>query len=141
MMNTKDDFADVKIAFPAKIKNLVVKQHIAVKEALKQMGLGSEKILFVIDDSFKLVGTLSDGDIRRWILKEGNLKNSIKEIYNKVPITVSREHDISSAKQIMIDEKIEALPVVDENRHLVDVLIWSEIFSNDLKPKKETLNA
>jgi len=54
-----------------------------IKEAMRQMSTIGEKELFVINRENKLFGSLSDGDIRRWILKEGSLGERVDKICNK----------------------------------------------------------
>ena len=52
----------------------------SVKDAMKQMGKVGEKILFIVGSNNVLQGSLTDGDIRRWILAEGN----ILEVFDKI---------------------------------------------------------
>ena len=44
--------------------------------------------LVVVDEEFKLLGTLSDGDLRKAILSKNNLSDSISKIYNSSPIVI-----------------------------------------------------
>lgn len=101
---------------------------------MQQMDLAAEKILIVIDQDRHLVGTLSDGDIRRFILKNSGLKGKIKECYNKYPVFFSDGDDYAKAKQLMIQKKIETIPVVDKDHKLIDLLIWSHLFIIQWQP-------
>ena len=109
------------------IKKYLIADSITVKEALKQMGEVGEKILFVVGTNGALLGTVTDGDIRRWILKEGNLTAKVKEIYNKSPRSVRGNYEIHYVKHLMLKEKIESLPVIDDEGQLIDVLLWNNI--------------
>lgn len=60
----------------------------SIIESIKRMDIASKKILIVIDDSRKLLGVITNGDIRRWILKNGDLKETVTHIMNKSPIFV-----------------------------------------------------
>ena len=51
----------------------------SLKDALKKMSIEGKKCLIVIDDKKKFLGTLSDGDIRKALLKGKNLKTLIKD--------------------------------------------------------------
>lgn len=121
------------------IELLLVKDDVVIKEALKRMGEAGEKILFVVDGDHKLLGTITDGDIRRWILGEGSLLANVGQLYNRSPKYVKIGYDISLARKVMIDEKIEALPVVNEAHKLVDMLLWNNIFAGDVRPKRSKL--
>ena len=66
-------------------KNICVSINISIKEALNKMNSLSEKCLLVVDKNKVLKGTLTDGDIRKSILKNLNLNKKILSIYNKKP--------------------------------------------------------
>ena len=67
-------------------KDLIVSENTKIVTALKQLGKTGEKNLVVLNVKNKLVGVLSDGDLRRAILKKININNSIRKIYNKKPL-------------------------------------------------------
>ena len=67
------------------MKDLVVKPSITIFKALSAMNDVGEKCLIVVDDTNALLGTLSDGDLRKAILKGTNVNNSVVDIYNKRP--------------------------------------------------------
>ncbi len=117
----------------------MIHEDLTIKEALKQMDIAGEKILFVVDAKGTLLGSITDGDIRRWILKEGALLEKVTGVYNRKPRFLRKNSDASQAREVMIHEKLEALPVVDERGVLVNVLLWNEIFSGETKPKAATL--
>jgi len=118
------------------IKLFLIKKDITIKDAMKKMDEAAEKILFVINDNMELLGSLSDGDIRRWILKEGSLLENVDRIFNQEPIFVDENYNIESVKEIMVNQKIEWLPVVDKQNKIIDVLIWENIFKRKQKGKK-----
>lgn len=112
------------------LKNFQIRSDFLITDALKKINEGAEKILFVVDENSKLLGTLTDGDVRRWILKKGSLDVSIEQVYNKSPLILNRDYDIDTAKKLMIKNRIEQIPVIDENRYILDILFWENIFSD-----------
>lgn len=122
------------------ILNFIIDDKITVKGALKQMGVAKEKVLFIVDQQNRLLGAISDGDIRRWILNEGSLSETIRNIYNKSPRVLNEHYNVSQVKRIMIDEKLEVLPVVDRSGVLTEILFWRDIFSEEKTPEKFDLN-
>ena len=52
------------------IRKLIISPNATLKMAMKVLTTGSEKVLFVVNESDKLVGSLTDGDIRRAILND-----------------------------------------------------------------------
>ena len=58
---------------------------INIVEAMQHIDANGKGILFIVDSGNKLIGCLSDGDIRRWIIKTGDLNKSIGRIMNVSP--------------------------------------------------------
>ncbi len=79
--------------------------------ALKKISKSGEKILIVVDKNKKLLGTITDGDIRRSILKNNDLTKSIKSVFNSHPIYFLKEK-ISREKilKILLKKKNQCSP-------------------------------
>jgi len=129
----KDDMND-------KLDQFLVPKSISIKEAMRRMDSLGEKILFVVDDKNKLNGSLSDGDIRRWVLKNGTLSEPIEKVFSKDPISVDNEYNIDSVKQLMLQNKIEWIPVIDQANKICDVLLWGKVFGNGQYRPKEKID-
>ena len=110
------------------VKPYTIGRKSSVKIAMQQLDAIGSKILFVVDGSGRLIGSLTDGDIRRWILKNGMLSGSVDSACNKKPFAVGKEYGIDEVKAVMTRQKIPMIPVVDGKRRLVDVLMWDAIF-------------
>ena len=113
------------------MKNLLSKMKIfpdiSIKEALKKIDEGDKRILFVCDKNGSLLGTLVDGDIRRRILKGGNLKEKIIHCFNRNPVfAMKNNYTIPGIKRLMLEKRIEVIPVVDSQKRIVDVLFWKD---------------
>jgi dTDP-glucose pyrophosphorylase len=117
----------------------LIKKDETVKQAMRQMKQVGEKQLFVVDETGKLFGAISDGDIRKWILSEGSLEEKLIKVCNKKPITVGKDYNLNDVKKIMLDLKIEAIPVIIANQEIIDILVWDQIFRGDVKRQKEKL--
>jgi len=111
-----------------KIKNLLVAPCITVKQALKKMDDAGEKILFVTDHDRKLIGTVTDGDIRRHILKERVLSASVTRVMNPAPVSIEEGFAADVAKTIMVSRVIDCLPVVDKSGRIVTAIRWLDLF-------------
>lgn len=111
-------------------KDISILPDSSIKEALKKLDKTAEKTLFVIDVANRLLGTITDGDIRRYILKTGKIEGKVEDIYNKNPIKIlTTEFSIEDVKSIMLKKKIEVIPVIDEENKLIDYYTWNELFS------------
>lgn len=103
---------------------LLIDEKIEILEALKKLDETAKKILFVLSEG-KLAAALSDGDVRRWILRGGDLHEEVTNAanYNLYFIT---SDEIDNAKIIMKKQGIEALPVVDNQKNVIDIVFLSE---------------
>lgn len=97
-------------------------------DALKAMKTNSSKCLVVLDKNSKFKGTLSDGDIRRAILQNTSLTSEITKIYNKKPFYVEeKEKKKLNLINIFKNNKYEIIPIVDHDKHIVEIIHWSEV--------------
>ena len=111
------------------LKEFFIFETETVKDALKKMEKISEKVLLVVDDGEELIGTISDGDIRRYILKGKSIKNKIKSIYNDNPITINKEDFLPEiARKLFLKHKITLIPIVDNENKVINIVSWSTVF-------------
>ena len=124
------------------MKNITVYPSATIKEAMETLDKTAEKVLLVVDDKKKLIGTLSDGDVRRYILREQNLSGAIDNAFNKNPIFVFQvDFDREKVKKVFTDNKISLIPILDQNRKIVDYITWEIAFGNKKNPGDQKLNA
>ncbi len=114
------------------MKNFLINSNRTVKQAMRQLSDIGERQLFVVDDGDILQGALSDGDIRKWILGNGALDGMVEVVANKSPKSVGRDFTIGQVRSLMLDCRIEAVPVLDEHGRVEDVLIWDKVFSGEV---------
>lgn len=119
-----------------KIKQILINPEASVVHALKQMDETGKRALFVTDSKNKILGLVSDGDIRRWILKNKSLDEKITKLMNRNPIVLKVGYSKEDAKKIMLSQGIDCMPVVDESQNVVSVAWWLDLF--DSKFKRET---
>ena len=113
------------------MKELTVSPTITIRQAMKKLDQTAEKCLLVVDDDVKLLGTLTDGDIRRAILNGIEFSSPIEKFYNKNPITVFAENVGSKdIKEKFLKHKIDLIPVVDGEFKLVDYKTWENVIGN-----------
>lgn len=120
-------------------KDILVGEVISVKDALKRLDKTAEKVLIVVDSREALLGTISDGDIRRFILKGGNLQKDIRGVYNRKPTYVYLENFSTEAvKNIFVKNKFGLIPVLDKQNRVADFITWDQAFSDEEKSAIDT---
>jgi NDP-sugar pyrophosphorylase family protein len=83
--------------------------------------------VLVVDKANKLIGTISDGDIRRGLLKGLDLNSSIVSVVHHNALVVPPEMGRDMVMQLMVANKIQQIPMVDEQKQLVGLHLWDEI--------------
>ncbi|MDZ7543596.1 nucleotidyltransferase, partial [Clostridium perfringens] len=84
-----------------------------------------KRILIILENEL-LKAVITDGDIRRWIMKNGNLSNSVKEVANYSPKYIT-EFEKNKVKDIMREYGVSAIPVVGAKGKLESVIFWDDI--------------
>ena len=115
------------------MKELVVLPNITIKQALKKLSKGGEKCLVVVDKNNTLLGTLSDGDLRKTILKGSRISDSITSVYQSKPtVLVKGNYRLGQAKDLFIKKKYDLIPIIDNKGKLIDILVWEKVFKNGI---------
>lgn len=112
------------------MEEIFITKEKSIKHAIKRIDVTAKKILLVVEDE-SLIATITDGDIRRWILKNGDLNSTVENIMNTSPIVlnISEKH---LAKQYMNDKCVVALPIVDDDNRILDVVFWNEKYNDEI---------
>ena len=97
-----------------------------IKDAINVLNVSGLRIVLAVDENEKLLGTISDGDIRRGLLKGLHLENSLATIWNHKAIVVPENMSTEMVKELMLLNKIQQIPIVDENQHLIGLHVWDE---------------
>ena len=92
-----------------------------VNDAISNLEKTGLQIIFICSQNNKLIGTITDGDIRRGLLKGINLNEKIINIVNKNPLVTKKKISFEAVKQIMEFNLILYLPIVNNFGKLTDV--------------------
>ena len=123
------------------MKDLLISKNATIKDALYQISKKGIRCLIVVDAFNKMMGSLSDGDIRRSILKGKKITSKITFIYKKKPhfflkmILVKKK-----IKELFFKEKLDLIPIVDQKKKIVKIILWNDIFKNNEFKKKHNID-
>ena len=109
-------------------KRYLIKKDLPIKDAMKKIDSTKPKILFVTENE-KLIGALTDGDVRRYLLSGGKVDDPVEKACNKKPKRVA--HSLDEAIS-MLDKNFIAIPVLDKDGNLTDIYT-----GNRTKPSKK----
>jgi dTDP-glucose pyrophosphorylase len=115
-----------------RIQKILISPSVSIIDAMKKMDELDVKLLLVAENhSLPALGIVSIGDIQRAIIKQVDLKKSIKEILRIKIRVCSISDSLEQVKHVMQDFRAEFMPLVNENNEIVDIVFWEECFDND----------
>lgn len=98
-----------------------------VAQAIRNLDQVGIKIILVANETGVLEGTISDGDIRRGLLKGLDMNSPLTSIIHRNALVVPPELGRELVMQLMVANKIQQIPVVDEQHQIVGLHLWDEI--------------
>lgn len=110
-------------------RKALISPNLKICEVIEIIDRNSQQIAVVTDEEGKLLGTVTDGDIRRGILKGISLNSAIGQIMNPHPVTIPRLTNRKSIINILRANKVRHLPVIDEARHVVGIERLDELLT------------
>jgi len=111
-----------------KISRILIGPEDTIKTAFKKMDESSSKIVFVVGKENRLIGALSDGDIRRWILKGGHISAKVETVMARHPKYLKEGYTQEAAKELVVAERFECVPVVDALKCIKGAVWWYDFF-------------
>ena len=104
-------------------KKLLITKNSSILDAVKVIDSTNHRICFIIDKSNKLIGSVTDGDIRRGLIKKINFKKKAIKICNKKTIFLNQYKKSS----IKFDNNEETcIPIIDKRKRIIDVKIYNK---------------
>ena len=98
-----------------------------IKEAVQVLNETSLRIVLVTNSTGALLGTVSDGDIRRGLLKGLDLASPIESIVHHDALVVPPDLNRDVVVRLMTANKIHQIPIVDKDMHVVGLHLWDQI--------------
>ena len=106
------------------LNDLTLDYGASVLDCLKKLENIESKTVFLTSNN-KLVGSITDGDIRRWIVSGGSLDSSLNLICNLNPITL-KSNEKPRALALMSKHNINSIPIIDDFGQILEVIINNE---------------
>src|SRR5262245_29611523 len=98
-----------------------------VRQAIEAIDAGSMQIAFVVEADNRLLGTVSDGDVRGAILRSVDLNAPVTQIMNPHPVVVRPEDDRETVLAAMQAKQIHRVPVVDSAGRMIGLEVFDEL--------------
>lgn len=108
--------------------------NINVIEALTKIDAGGRGILYIVNNEQQLIGSVSDGDVRRWIIKTNDLAAKVSQFMNQKPKFLFST-DKTDPNTYIRKFPINSIPILNETRQIVNI-----IFANHNDVDKQSLS-
>ena len=122
-------------------KNNILKKNCTIKKAMQALDSNKRKIICLINEKEQLLGTITDGDIRRSILNGVDENEKVIKIANKKPFILSQKYKNYSTHQIQkifLRNKINAIPIL-KNKKLVKILSFEDYFYENFNEETDVI--
>lgn len=129
-----------KISFPLiPASEVQINEDSPVLQALQIIEQSVAKIALVVDDSSKLVGSITDGDVRRAFLNGCTLQSPVREVMHKTPKTMPAASSKNEITQVMLAEKIKQIPLITEDGTLLGIAIYDMLTGFERVPRSNAV--
>lgn len=111
-------------------KRHLLKQGSSIREALARLNvLAEDAIIFIVTEDDKLKGSLTDGDVRRGLLKGVTIDQLVDEIIQPNPRFIRKgDHDLEKVIEFR-DNNFRIIPILDQNGKVINVINFRELKS------------
>ena len=110
-----------------KLKGFIVEKSDSIIEALRKIDQNKKGFLIVIDNEETVIGTLTDGDIRRSFINGASVNNSISLVYTKAFKYLTLKDGMPGATEFFKNDSIKFLPVLDDEKKLLNIITKSQM--------------
>ncbi|WP_346353466.1 nucleotidyltransferase family protein [Azotosporobacter soli] len=122
-------------------QNCLITPSTTILEAIKIIDDCAVQIAVIVDENNKLLGTVTDGDIRRAILHGVPLTNSVQDVMNSKPI-IARENQKKHAILAKMNAKsLQQIPLLDSKGIVVGIELLKELMGSNAKENPVILMA
>ena len=118
----------------ASFSRLVIADSASIRDVMQAIDLSGREMVLVRDNSDRIVGLISDGDIRRGLLSGNTLDTLATAVMTREFFTVSPDTDRASILDVMKARSLQHVPVLGDDRRLVAVHFLRDLIGAMPKP-------
>jgi len=105
-----------------------------LQQAISNLSETGSMVALIVSEDNTLIGTVTDGDIRRGLLRGLDMTSHVETIIHKEPLVVTRDLERDSVLQLMKANVLHQLPIVDEDRRVVGLHLLDELLTPTKRP-------
>ena len=132
----------------ADLSDLCIAPNSTIRQAIACIDRNETGIVLITDEERRLLGTISDGDVRRAVLADDSLDTPVSELLaRKVsspypePVTAPVGTERAALLQLMQERVVRQVPLLDEDGHVVGLVTWDELLPDQVLPLQAVIMA
>ena len=92
-----------------------------IREAMRVLDQGALRIVLICDVEQKLLGTVTDGDVRRALLADANMQDPVTRVMNIHSVSATASINREQRLKLMKQYDLTAIPILDDDRRVLGV--------------------
>lgn len=116
------------------LKKFLIKENDTILMAMQKINENYKEIVFVIDESNQLIGSITDGDVRRGLLSNMKLDSQANLIMNKNFTYINKNVDRAFVLDIMKARSIRQIPIINEKKEIIGIHFLEDLIGSSIKP-------
>ncbi len=136
------------VAMVEALNNVLISPNSVLRDVITALNRNWRGIVLVVDEGHRLLGTITDGDIRRAILAGQGLETPVVDLLAQKsvsiypqPITARVGTEISDLLRLMREHVVQQLPLLNEDDQVVDLVTMSDLLPEESLPMKAVIMA
>jgi len=113
----------------ARLGDVLVPEGATLRDALEAMTRSGRQVALVVDRSAQLLGLMTDGDVRKALLRGATLDAKVQDVMNRTPVVAPAGVSRDEALALMRSRSIRHVPVLDDRRAVVDLLRLEDLLA------------
>jgi dTDP-glucose pyrophosphorylase len=115
-----------------KVKKYIANKGSTIKEVLRVIDQNKGGVALVVDENLKLLGIITDGDVRRFILRHGDLDSKCETVMNRAYV-YTRKDSLEEVERLMGETNVRHVPLLGKGKKLIKVFVSDMI--SDLRQR------
>lgn len=122
-------------------KKILINEDDSIYSALEMLNTSGTQFIAVVDSQLRLLGTVTDGDIRRGLLGGIQIHDKVQRVMNRNPKTLRNDTARPKIMKLMKDKMLHHLPLINEQNVIVEIISFNDLTTVERKENHVVLMA
>ena len=113
------------------LDDVIIAPTVSIMEAVEALNSAHLRIVLIADDDRRLLGVVSDSNVRRAVLNKKDLSSPVAEIMTSTPITASDRTSIDDIRNLMQRTQLYEIPILDDAGRVVDLKLIDDVLREE----------